>query len=314
MTGVPGRVGRGGGAWLLGMAWLACSPPAGDPPSAATRSSATLSVYTVNHPLQYFAERIGGERVTVRFPAPRDVDPADWMPDAETVARFQEADLIVLNGAGYEAWLTRASLPAKRLVDTSSGFSDRLIAIDRALTHQHGPQGAHSHASTAFTTWLDPTLAREQARAVAEALARERPAHEGVFREALAALEADLEALDERLAAVARRLDGAPVVYSHPVYQYLDRRYDLNGRSVHWEPDEAPDAEMWRDLEALLREHPAELMLWEDTPRAETAQRLEALGVRSVVFAPGAIARTDGDWLSVMRANAERLERAVGID
>ena len=34
-----------------------------------------LTVYTVNYPLQYFAERIGGEYVEVIFPAPGDEDP-----------------------------------------------------------------------------------------------------------------------------------------------------------------------------------------------------------------------------------------------
>ena len=33
-------------------------------------ASGTLSVYVVNYPLKYFAERIGGERVEVHFPAP----------------------------------------------------------------------------------------------------------------------------------------------------------------------------------------------------------------------------------------------------
>jgi ABC-type Zn uptake system ZnuABC Zn-binding protein ZnuA len=33
-----------------------------------------FTVYVVNYPLQYFAERIGGEHVTVVFPAPADVE------------------------------------------------------------------------------------------------------------------------------------------------------------------------------------------------------------------------------------------------
>ena len=45
-----------------------------------------LSVFAVNYPLAWFAERIGGEHVRVHFPAPPDVDPAFWTPDAETVA------------------------------------------------------------------------------------------------------------------------------------------------------------------------------------------------------------------------------------
>ena len=58
-----------------------------------------LSVYTVNYPLAYFAERIAGDQARVVFPAPSDVDPAFWQPDRETIRTYQQADLILLNGA-----------------------------------------------------------------------------------------------------------------------------------------------------------------------------------------------------------------------
>ncbi|MEA3275247.1 MAG: hypothetical protein U9Q81_08160, partial [Pseudomonadota bacterium] len=41
-------------------------------------ASERLVLYTVNYPLQYFAERIAGEHAQVVFPAPADVDPAFW--------------------------------------------------------------------------------------------------------------------------------------------------------------------------------------------------------------------------------------------
>ena len=37
-------------------------------------------------------------------------------------------------------------------------------------------------------------------------------------------------------------------------------------QSVHFEPDEHPDERDWRDLEELLGEHPARVMLWEAPP------------------------------------------------
>ena len=44
-----------------------------------------LTVYTVNYPLQYLAQRIAGEHAEVVFPAPGDVDPAFWQPSAEDI-------------------------------------------------------------------------------------------------------------------------------------------------------------------------------------------------------------------------------------
>ena len=101
-----------------------------------------LVVYTVNYPLQYFAQRIAGDHAEVIFPAPGDVDPAFWQPDAATIGAYQRADLILLNGAGYAKWIKRVSLPRSKLVDTSAGFRSDLIETAGALTHSHGREGS----------------------------------------------------------------------------------------------------------------------------------------------------------------------------
>ena len=125
----------------------------------AEETTDTLVIYTVNYPLAYFAETIGGDLVEVVFPAPADQDPAYWSPDADTIAAYQAADLILLNGAGYAKWVDRATLPSSRLVDTGAAFADRLIEMESVTTHSHGPEGEHEHGGWAFTTWLDPMLA-----------------------------------------------------------------------------------------------------------------------------------------------------------
>ena len=74
----------------------------------------------------------------VEYPGPPGGDPAFWMPDAATIARYQEADLILLNGAGYAGWVSRATLPPGKLVDTSQTFSDRLIRGEGNVAHLGG--------------------------------------------------------------------------------------------------------------------------------------------------------------------------------
>ncbi len=274
---------------------------------ATGAEGATLLVYTVNYPLAYFAERIGGDLVRVEFPAPPDVDPAFWSPDPETVGAYQRADLILLNGAGYASWTDRVSLPDSRLVDTSAETADRYVIVEDAVTHSHGPAGEHAHGTTAFTTWLDPTMAGEQARAIRDAFVRVRPQQTAAFDDGLAELERDLEDLDGRIAQIAATDSAKLLLASHPVYQYLAARYDLEMRSVHFEPNEPSKPAAWRDLRAILEGHQARWMLWEEEPLPETAARLRELGVESVVFRPSGNRPADGDYLSVMDANVRRL-------
>jgi zinc transport system substrate-binding protein len=283
------------------LVWVFCTP---------ALAVEKLTVYTVNYPLAYFAERIAGEHARVVLPAPPDEDPAFWMPDMKTIAGYQKADLILLNGAGYSRWVGKVSLPRSRMVDTSADFRDEYVREEGAVTHSHGPEGEHAHEDTAFTTWLDFELAAKQARAIADAMKRKRPALAGEFEENHSALERDLMALDRRIRGIVKGGEDRPLVASHPVYQYLRRRYGLNMKSVHWEPDEKPDDGEWLELRRLLRDHPARWMFWEGEPMAETVERLLSMGVGSIVFDPCGNVPEKGDFLATMRRNVENLKKA----
>jgi len=278
--------------------------------SSLSASADRLSVYVVNYPLKYFAERIAGEHATVILPAPVGKDPAFWMPDAKTIADYQRADLILLNGANYAKWINKVALPQFRLVDTSASFKDRYIKMSNVMTHTHGPTGEHAHAGVVFTTWLDFDLAAQQAKAIASALSRKKPAARDMFQSNYAALEKDLAKLDREIKQIVAKNPELPLLASHPVYDYLSRRYGLNIKSVHWEPDQVPSRNQWGELQVVLKGHPAKWMIWEGEPLPATVEMLKSNAIQRVVFNPSANAPNQGDFLSVMRQNVENL-RAV---
>jgi zinc transport system substrate-binding protein len=268
-----------------------------------------LTIYTVNYPLTYFAERIGGEHVKVEFPVPPDIDPAFWQPDDETVRRFQKADLIILNGAGYSKWTRTVSLPMLRNVDTSKEFKDKLIHIEANVTHSHGPKGDHSHGGTAFTTWLDFSQAAMQAEAIYKALIRKLPSQKSTLEKNFEELKNELLDLDKQMAAIGKRSAQAPLFASHPIYQYLARRYGLNIRMMMWEPDADPGPPEWQHLQEIMKDHPAKWMIWEGEPLSASVKKLQELGISSTVFAPCMNRPKAGDFMSVMQANIENMQR-----
>ncbi len=278
--------------------------------STSKNANTPLSVYVVNYPLQYFAERIGGPDVRVTFPAPADDDPAFWKPSPEQIAAYQEADLILLNGASYAKWVSHVSLPASRMADTSISFSDQLIPLEAQVTHSHGLEGKHEHGDVAFTTWLDPQQAIAQAQAVRDALIRLRPGAAGDYNQRFNSLATDLKDLDDQIAAFVKIGASRPLVFSHPVYQYFIRRYGLNGQEVHWEPEESPTPQMCAELKQLLTEQPAKWMVWEGTPNPSTVEELKKIGLDSCVFDPCGNIPETGDYMSVMRQNVQNIKQA----
>ena len=269
-----------------------------------------LSVYAVNYPLAYFAERIGGSSVNVVLPVPSGIDPAFWEPDASVIAEFQRADLILLNGAGYAKWLKHASLPRRKLVNTSAVFQRDYISVEQTVTHQHGPGGDHSHAGTAFTTWLDFNQARMQAKVILSALKKQRPQQADVFIQNYTSLEKDLVSLDQAFTAIMEQDSNKPFIASHPVYQYLARRYNINLKSVMWEPEIMPEQNQWDALQQLLATHGAGWMIWEGQPDKQSVARLDELDINSLVFSPCANTPEEGDFISVMKNNIREIEKA----
>ncbi len=289
----------------------ACKPASVTPSSSSAVKSGKPQIYVCNYPLKYFAERLGGDAIDVKFPAPGDEDPAFWQPDDAAVTGFQSADLILMNGATYSKWAEKVTLPQSKLVDTSAGFKAQYIEIKADSTHSHGPGGEHSHSGTAFTTWIDLQQGIQQAKEVASAL-------EGVLETSakaklltnLASLKKEMEFLDQRLLAIGKRLANAPLVASHPVYHYWARRYAINLQSVLWEPEVVPNEKAMEGLKELLSKHPAKWIIWEGAPAKESVTKLELLGVKSLVFDPCGNVPEVGDFLSVMKANVEALEEA----
>jgi zinc transport system substrate-binding protein len=261
-------------------------------------------IYTVNYPLAYFAERIAGDAVTVVFPD-MEGDPAFWEPSAEQVVQFQDADLVLLNGASYAKWIPKVSLPQSSMLNTAAGLEEKFIELDGTVTHTHGPGGAHAHGDFAFTLWLNPELAMHQAQTIHAAFAEKW----NIESNGLTLLMQDLKALDESWAGAFKTLGAQPLLGSHPVYQYLAQRYELNMESVHWEPDAEPDAVMWRELDDILEVHPAKIMLWEDEPLPAVKETLKQRGIRSVIFNPCGNRPDEENYLDVMRKNLSALKR-----
>jgi zinc transport system substrate-binding protein len=157
------------------------------------------TVISVNYPLHYFGQRIGGELIYSQYPVPKDVDPAYWEPTAADIILYQEADLILLNGAGYAKWVDKVSLPPSKMINTSLPFKEKYIVLDEGQTHSHGPEGEHEHKGFAFTTWLNFKYAKIQAEEIKKALINIMPENKKLFEDNYSVHVKEIEDLDRQM-------------------------------------------------------------------------------------------------------------------
>lgn len=292
--------------FLAGVACLGCSRNETSAPIAKPQ------VYTTFAPTTYFVRRIAGEQVDVVCPLPADGDPIFWMPSGETIAAYQKADLIVVNGAGFERWVEKVSLPTSRIVDTAAPLADQWLKYEGAVTHSHGTAERHSHEGVDGHTWLDPNHAKVQAAEIRDALIGLLPQAAEEFRANYAALAADLDELDRSLREVSQTLGDTPLLASHPAYNYLARRYGWNLTNLSLDPAVMPDAAALDEIRQALAAAPSRVLLWESPPTDEMVARFrEDLGLTSVVFSPCEVLEEGQDYITAMRENVARLREAL---
>ena len=78
-----------------------------------------------------------------------------------------------------------------------------------------------------------------------------------------------------------------------------------------WEPEVVPGDNQWRLLQQRQAVHRAGWMIWEGKPAEKSVERLQSLGIGSLMYDPAANAPEDGDFISVMKNNIMELNSAL---
>ena len=226
-----------------------CASPA---QPAGDRVAVVVSIL----PMASFAERVGGEHVEVETLVPPGESPATYEPTPRQMARLAAARLYFCAGLPFEEAVTRkveASFPDVEVVDTRQGIDLAPMAAeaDGHAGHERGDE-PHHHAPGELDphVWLDPTLAAQQAKTMAEALGRIDPGQRADYGRNLEALRADLEAVDAEVRRALAPVKGRKLFVFHPAYGYFARRYGLEQVAVEIEGKE-PGA---RQLARLIEE------------------------------------------------------------
>lgn len=230
------------------MLLLVCALVAGSLHAAPLKVVASFSI------LADLAREVGGERVEVQALIGPNTDAHGWNPRPSDARRVMQAQLVLANGLGFDAWIERlvAATGGPAVLTVSAGITsiERATPQPHGHHHHHGPQDPHA--------WQDVSNARQYARNIAAELIHLDPEGEAHYRARQQDFDARLEALDQEirqsLAALPAELRS--VVSSHDAFGYFSRAYGLRfqpavGSGSH---SEVSAATMARLIEQLRRE------------------------------------------------------------
>ncbi|QID16287.1 zinc ABC transporter solute-binding protein [Nitrogeniibacter mangrovi] len=215
-----------------------------------------LTSFTI---LKDFAEQVGGDRVAVTTLVGFDQDAHAFDPRASDIRRISEADLVIVNGLGFDPWMARMLASARfagPVVVASKGVTP--LQAGHAPGHEDDGHAGHAHGDADPHAWLDVRNAMLYVDNIAAALAAADPAGADHYRQRASAYRARLAELDTRLRARFGALPEArrTVVTPHDAFGYFAHAYGLRflapaGIANEAAPSARAVAELIEQLRAL---------------------------------------------------------------
>ena len=205
--------------------------PAGCAPAAPAEEGETrLSVVATTYPIYLLAREMiqGVEGVEVERLNTGSVSCLhDYTLSVDDMKKLERADVVAVNGAGLEDFMSDALASSDAaVIDCSEG-----VELLENLSHDHAEGDEdHDHGHWDPHYWMDPRNAAEMAGNIARGLAQADPDHEGTYLSNLSRTGTFLYSWYGNLEALLNWDEGPEItglVTFHDGFQYFARAYGL---------------------------------------------------------------------------------------
>ncbi|MFB7372108.1 metal ABC transporter substrate-binding protein [Streptomyces sp. NPDC056222] len=310
------------GAVALGLVTLSACSGTSD---AADKGEGKLSVVASFYPMQYLAEQIGGEHVSVETLTAPGVEPHDLELKPRQIGALGDADYIIyLKGVQPAVDDAIKQAGVKNTVDVST-----LTTLEKhgaghdhgADDHGHGEEGhEHGHESEAGADphiWLDPVKYAEVAKGVGASLEKADPDHAADYKKNTDALVKKLGDLDTAFETGLKNTTTKTFITTHSAFGYLAERYGLDQEGITGiDPESEPSPARVKDLQSIAKNEKVSTVFFETLASDRTAKTLaQDTGLKTDVLDPleGITDASKGDdYIEVMQSNLAALKKALG--
>ncbi|OEJ96364.1 metal ABC transporter substrate-binding protein [Streptomyces thermolilacinus] len=325
------------GAAVLGLVTLsACSGSSG---GAEQNKDGKLDVVASFYPMQFLAEQIGGDKVSVTTLTRPGVEPHDLELKPRQIAELQDAGFVLylkglqpavdeaIKQAGVKDTVDAATLTTLETHGTSEDHSahEGEPHTDEAHegeahaeeSHEGGHEHDHSEAGGDPHIWLDPVKYAEVAKGVGDRLAKADPDNAATYKKNTDELVKKLGALDASFRDGLKNTTTRTFITTHSAFGYLAERYGLDQEGIAGlDPESEPSPARVKELQQVARKEKVTTVFFETLASDRTARTLaKDTGLKTDVLDPleGITERSKGaDYLEVMASNLAALQKALG--
>ncbi|MEU6669467.1 metal ABC transporter substrate-binding protein [Streptomyces sp. NPDC046727] len=301
-------------ATALGIGTLsACS---GDSAAAGTGKFDVVASF---YPLQFLAERIGGDHVSVTTLTSAGQEPHDLELSPRQIAALQDSDAVLyLKNLQPSVDDAVAQSPVQTKIDAAS-----LTTLETHGTEVGGHAAEHdSHeggeeAGKDPHIWLDPVRYAQVAEGVGKTFEKADPKHAADYKKNTAALVKQLRELNTEFRDGLAGTKSKVFITTHAAFGYLAERYGLIEEAISGlDPESEPSAARVKDLERTAEADGVSTVFYETLVSDKTARTIAGdTGLKTDVLDPieGITDKSRGtDYFAVQRANLKALQQALG--
>ena len=157
--------------------------------------------------------QLGGNHVSVTsIIANPNVDPHEYESNPQTAIEVSDAQLVIENGLGYDAWMDRLL--------AGSPNSNRVLLVAGQIANHKLPDNPH--------VWYGLDNMPAIAQAITNALKQLDSKDAAYFDSNLAAFVQSLTPLEQKIAAIKAKYAGTPVALTETIYLYQSMPEGLN--------------------------------------------------------------------------------------
>ena len=264
-----------------------------------------LRVLASFYPLYEFTKIIGGERIDVSIIIPPGIEPHDWEPTIQDLQKMQNADMIVINGAGLEPWIAKlvSVNPDILIVDTSNGIP--LLEKGKHVFDNKIQNDPH--------IWLDPVLAKKQIQNIVNGLAKIDPQNTDYYKENDNAYNTKLNLLDNKIRNELSVCGKKDFLAFHDAFSYFANEYGLNQNTIIGvNPSEEPTAATLQQIVQKAQNLDLHVIFTEEAVNPRVSEVIaDEIGAKVLILSPIEIYEKNSDYIKRMEQNLSSLKEEL---
>lgn len=249
--------------------------------------SQKIHIATSLYPLYFFASQIAGDKAIIKNITPAGVEPHEYEPTPRDLVFIEKSQLLILNG-GVETWGKKVT--ARNVLTAGAGLIN----------------GSDPHV------WLDPLLAKQEAKKIAEALVSIDKKNKNYYKKNAQKLYTQLDSLDVQYRIGLSGCKKHDIVTSHAAFGYLANAYGLHQVAITGlSPDAEPSTKKLAEVTDFVKTNKVTYIFFETLVSPKLAETIAAeTGAKTLVLDP-LEGISEGTFITIMQSNLDNLQKAL---